>query len=262
MFSKTFDILKRNPIIIIFYLIYSAAAFGLMLPIISGGYNTNDLNEVVTFLLKMAVIYLFMAVFALIFFSGFGQMLAESAVTGTTSASSFIPGLKKYFVRVLLSALLLFAFYIGFCIVLGIMMIPITILIGVMGTNMSDPVALTSLVTSITLGITGLILIFSAPFILLWYPAIFIDNIGVLEGLGRGARASVKNYWKLVLLLIIMFIPTAIYFAVSFPANMKGYTMTPGYVVMYVMCIILSIFLLTATHVIYNDCKEIGLFDV
>lgn len=179
--------------------------------------------------------------------SGFGNMISETVINGETSAASFLPGLKKYFARVLLASLLLIAFCIGFSSALSIIIIPITVLCVINGSiNSLNVIIVLIEVVAVTLVI---------PFILLWLPSIFIDNAGVIQGLKNGVKAGVKNYWKLVLVIWMIYIPSAVNIVINFNTIMDGDIFTLGYLVMYILTAIITIVVLPMIFIIYKENK-------
>ena len=52
------------------------------------------------------------------------------------------------------------------------------------------------------------------PFLILWFPSIIMDDVGVIEGLNRGAKVAKESYWLIILAIIISAMPGAIHFLV------------------------------------------------
>lgn len=259
MIAKALDSLKRNPVLIAFYVAYLVVMFAVMFTLYPNniGMETDPMVAMGA-ALKMMGVSLLMGILGMVFFAGYGKMVADAVVGVQTSAAAFSEGLKKFFVRVLLAALLLIAFYIGYAIVLGIIMIPISIAFAF--GNPGDPTAAAGMIGAITSIIMMIPVLFVAPFILLWYPAIFIDDIGVMEGLKRGAKAGVKCYWQLVLALLVMYIPSIIYMVINFSdlAAMRNTSIfTPGYIAMYLVMSFISVIFIPFIFVAYNEKKPV-----
>jgi hypothetical protein len=195
-------------------------------------------------MVKMMFAVVLICGLGLVFFSGFGNMITEAVINGTTSAGSFIPGIKKYFGRIFLSTLLLFAFYIGFTIVITIIIIPLTIIAVMMGNIM---------ITIVASLIMGLVVIFALPFIILWYPAIFIKSTGVIQGLKDGLKAGAKNYWKLLLGIVIIYIPVILNVIIEFDSMMAGTWYTPTYFVSIILSSTMMMIAFPIIFMIYQD---------
>ena len=109
---------------------------------------------------------------------------------------------------------------------------------------------------------TMVIIILVVPFIMLWLPSIFIDDVKVFEGLKNGAKAGLKNYWKLVLSLLAIYIPIIAYEIFCFDTIANGIIFTPGYLVILVLESIISIVVLPILFIIYKEyrTKQINVF--
>jgi len=268
MIKKSINLLKSNSSILIFY----AAFYAITLLILFLLYprNLNSFININTFypfvymiaILKICVAMVLIYGLSITFISGFGLMIKEAVITGKTSTSSFLPGLKKYFVRILLMSLLLFAFAIGFSFAISIITIPImlTQMVNVGFENLQNFQNtqnfqnLKNMSLSISLFTTSLTII-AIPFIILWLPSIFIDDVKIIQGLKNGVKAGVKNYWKLLVYLVIIYIPIMIYQIFSFDTMMNGVIFTPGYIAILILEACLSIVILPIFYMIYNDNK-------
>ena len=251
MIKKSLHLLKNNTVIILFYAIYLVVMFLIVFTLYPKDMNQfNSMNpnsfDFAAYFNAMAKIFfasILMYACGILFLSGFGCMISEVVLEGKTKATSFLPGISKFFVRVLLASLLLIAFYIGFSIVLSIIIIPITFIMLAYG-NMATLI--------ITL-IAAVAVIFTIPFIILWFPSIFIDDAGVIQGLINGAKVGVKNYLKLVFVLFVMYLPIFAYIIVNFDSMSKGVIYTPSY---FIMCILAAIISIVAIPIIFIMYKE------
>lgn len=254
MLAKTFNILRNNPLLIIFYIVYLAVTLAMTISLFPNNYVLEDPLSAVYVFGQVIVVSILLGIISLLFFSGYGHMLSEAVVNGNTSAHSFLPGIKKYFVRVLVTALLLIVFYIGFSIAVSIIMIPLSIILAV--GSVGNPTASVALISTLFIVIIFVILLFVLPFVLLWYPAIFIDDVNSIEGLKRGARAGVKSYWKLVLAILVIYIPIILYFAIESPFDLTGaVTYSPFYYISIILSSLLSMILLPYIFVVYNEVR-------
>lgn len=259
MIAKAVDSLKKNPVLIAFYCCYMVVAILAVFFIYPKNLAANtDPVAAMGAVGKMLLVSLLMGVLGLVFFAGYGKMMADAVVGGKTFIAAFTEGIKKFFVRVLLAALLLLAFYLGFAIVMGIVMIPVSIML-TMG-SAGDPTAAAAVIGVGSSLIVMVIGIFVVPFVLLWYPAIFMDDVGVMEGLRRGAKAGVKSYWRLVTALFVLYIPSILYTIANF-SNMaafsRGNIFTPGYIAMCLISSIIGLVFIPFIFVAYDEKKLI-----
>lgn len=255
MVVKSLNLLKKNSVIILFYAAYMVVMYLIvfmlypkdMTQFMNVDPNNFDFAAYFIMMTKLFIALILMGVLGILFLSGFGSMISEAVVKGKTSANSFLPGLKKYFVRVLLSSLLLVAFSIGLTIVLSIIAIPLTFL-AILSGNMMN---------SIIIGIfTSMIVIFSVPFVTLWFPSIFIDDVGVIQGLKNGAKAGFKNYWKLLLMILLMYLPVIVNTAINYSSIANGVIFTPGYIVTCIIVSIITIIAIPAIFLIYEEYQQ------
>ena len=255
MLKKSLNILKSNPVMILLYALFMVVTFLIIFTLYPKDINqfTNpdvtkfDFAGYLVMMGKMLIAALLMYALGLLFYSGFGNMITEAVINGKTSANSFLPGVKKYFVRVLLASLLLMAFSIAFSIISSIITVPIMLL-------SIRNVAITSLSIIITLILT-LVIIIILPFILLWFPSIFIDDVGVIPGLVKGAKAGVKNYWKLLLVILIIYLPVTANIMINFKSIENGNIFTPGYLIMGLLSVIMSLVSFPVFFLIYKENK-------
>lgn len=259
MLKKSINLLKNNSILILLYFAYIVISFLILYVLYPKDMSQfNSLNPsgfdfaaYIVMMIKMLIASLLSGVLGLLFLSGFGSMLSEAIKKGKTSISSFLPGIQRYFVRILLAMLLLLAFSIGFSIVISIIIIPITLFLVI-----AESTSIT-MVSLVTMAITMVVIVFICPFILLWFPSILIDDIGVMKGLANGAKAGVKNYWKLVLIIVVIYLPITLNTAFSYDTMAKGIIFTPTYLILYLLTAIISIVALPIIFMVYNERKQI-----
>lgn len=241
-----------------FYCIYLIIAFLLLFLLYPNNFNefintnTNAFNFIAYFIAmaKILMASVLIGILGIIFLSGFYYMISEALITGRTSKLSFLPGIKKYFVRTLLSTLLLYSFSIALSILLSIIVVAV-VFTQILGGSES----VTGMSIFIML-LTTVIVAIPMPFVLLWFPSIFIDDIGVIQGLKRGAKAGVKNYWKLLLILFIFLVPVGIIMAMSFSKMTNGNIFTPGTMAMYLVEAAISIVVSPTLFIIYQGYRQ------
>ncbi len=250
MISNAFRLLKRNPVLIFLFLLYmlilDTAAFFLM-P------HRMDQTDTLALLITTAALMLFSlisGVTGLVFFSGYGHMLAEAVTKGTTSLRSFPAGIARFFSRLFLAFLLLIAIAIGFSIVIVTALIPVSLLMTMGG------LAGASAAGIVTTSVVSGLVILSIPFIMPWIPALFIDGAGVIDSLKAGLRAGARNYGALLLWTVILYAPSLIYTLFNLSSMNQGELFTPGYFAVTLLTSVLSLIFTPALFELYNKKRR------
>jgi len=257
MLKKTFQIIKSNPIIILFYAAYLVITVLIMLLLYprSIGQETYLQNGMFDFSLYMIIMgkillaAFLMFVIGLFFVSGFGNMIRAAVISGKTQVSSFLTGIKLFFVRILLSVLLIFAIVLAASVLLGVISIPFT-MIAVMN-GVSSPITFVMIIMAITL----LLILIPTPFVMLWLPAMFLENTKVFQGLKLGAKAGAKNYWRLILATTLLFIPEIIYMIFNYDIAATGRIFTLGYFILIAVMGILSLIFYVYIFELYHEYR-------
>ncbi len=257
MISKSFYLLKKNPFLVLFYAIYIAITFVLVLLLYPRDFSQfSDPQNYMNFdyiayaiiMLKMLIAAGLMFLISLFFTAGYGFMITEAVTTGETSAASFLQGIKKFFVRILLLMLLLIAIVIGISIIIGIISIPLAFAMVMVG----DPFIMSVIIYIVTIALV----FFSVPFFILWIPAVFIDDTRIMKGLTNGLKAGVKNYWKLLLLLFFMYVPIVIYMLFNINTMYSGQIFSAGYFLLLSIEALISIIYLPIVFNIYHNYRQ------
>ncbi len=256
MIKKCLDLLENNPVIIGFYVIYELLVMLILLLLYPT--NLNQFMNSVSFdfaayfmmMMKLLTAIGLMFLLSILFMSGFGHMISEAVVQGKTSAQAFIEGINRFFVRFLLLTLLGTAVTFAFSMIITIILIPITML-QVMSGGTSGLEYMSLFIVLLILIIT----IFIIPFVLLCIPSILLDDVKLFQGIKNGAKAGVKNYWKLVVLLIIMYLPVILYEIIYYDTISKGMIVTPSYLVLLIISGIISLFLIPILFIVYNEYR-------
>lgn len=250
MIKKSIQLLKNNPVLILLYAGYTLFTLFIVLFLYPTNINqfsnpySFDFREYIMAMTRMMLAILIMGAGGLVFMTGYVGMLVEAMFTGKTSSASFFPSIKKYFVRILLAALLLVAMAIGFSIVVALITIPFTMM-AIMNGNLGASL--------ITLGIMAVIVIAAVPFIIMWYPAIIIDNAGVTQGLKLGLKSGVKNYGKLLLGLFVIYIPIFAYTVLNFRHMQSGQMYNIWYFIVCIVVSAITMILLPAMYYLYHE---------
>ncbi len=257
MLKKTLQIIKNNPAI---YLIYGASmVINVVILILLYPNNMNTITDVsepefalVSYLMilgKLFLASLLIFIISLFFTSGIGNAVREATFSGRTSFSAFFPGIKIYFVRVLLAMLLITAMVFAASMLLGILTIPITMMTVMNGTT--SPVALMLIISIVSV----LLILIPMPFLLLWIPAMFLENTGVIHSLNLGAKAGTKNYIRLFVGILLLFIPEIIYFAFYYDEAASGHIFTVGYFLLMAVMMILSLVFYVYLFEVYHEYR-------
>jgi hypothetical protein len=254
MLKKSIQLLKNNPVIILFYVLYLVVTLGLFAFLYpkSFGVETFSTNGMFDYSLYLiAIRNILVAIFlifliSLFFISGYYNMLREAVFAGKTKVATFFDGIKIYFVRVLLSTLLMGVVTIVFSILLGILSVPFTMM--AVSNGMDSLLLITSALTVVVM----LLVLIPAPFVVLWYPALFLENTGVLKSLSLGARAGAKNYLRLLLITFLLMLPQMIYSISNYNLIMEDTLYSVGFYIMLgimaVVAIIYNIYLFIVYH--------------
>ncbi len=204
---------------------------------------------------NMLIALLLMFIFSLFFISGYSNMIREAVFSGKTKLLFFLNGIKHFFGRVLLSVLLMAAILMVGSVLLGLLSIPLTILVTANG--FGSLYAMTLIIMLVTL----ILVMIPMPFLVLWLPALFLEDTGVIRSLRLGAKAGTKNYWKLFLVTLLIILPPAVYSILNYNVIMKGSLYSVEYCIMLGAMVILSLIYNIYTFVLYHEYR-IGLITI
>ena len=270
MLKKSLVTLKNNPMIIILLvlvIILSAVSVMFLMPDLNrimeisneisrnstnpAGINPQEMTEMLFSSMIMLLYSLVACAFAIVFMAGYGNMLAVAVNDGKASLKIFLFGIKKFFVKTLLSFLLAAAIVFGASIVISIISTPFTIA-GIM--NAFDPEAMISM-QRVMMVFSSIVMILLYPLVVLWLPAIFLDrNEGVMACFRNGFKAGVKKYIFLIMVIAVMLLPTILLFI--FTENVYSIMQSPFYYYMYIYQAIIMPVLLMYLFVLYNEMKK------
>lgn len=271
MFKKSLITLKNNPMIILLFvlvIILSAVSVIFLLPDINrimeisnelsrnstnpSGINPQEITEMLFSSMIMLLYSLVACGIGIVFLAGFGNMLAVAVNEGKASLKIFIFGIKKFFGKTLLSFLLLAALVFGVSLVISIISAPFTI--SGMMRNAFDQEAIVNMQRIIQI-ITSIIMILLYPFVILWFPSIYLDrDDGVMTCFRNGFEAGLKKYILLVVVIALMLIPTILIYI--FAENIYTVMNSPLYFLMYVYQAVIMPVLLMFLFTIYNEIRK------
>ncbi len=256
MIKRVLDLLKNNPVIIAYHLMYELLIILIVVFLYPnninqfGGYDNFNYAAYFMMMGKLFTACGLIFILSLFFMPGFGHMLSETVTIGKTSVQAFVEGINRFFVRMLLLTLLGTAAAIAFSIMISIILVPVAIFLTMGG----GAAGLQSISLAIML-FTLVIIIFIIPFVVLCFPAILMDDVSVTQGIKNGAKAGVKNYWRLIAILFSMYLPIIVYEIFYFNSASQGVIITPAYIVLLIICGIISLFLLPIMFLIYKEYR-------
>lgn len=255
MLKRIFNVLKNNSSIVLLYLAYQVIAFLILILLypnnVSEFVNEYSFDFIAFFgvMSKMLLATVIIEILGMLISSGWGNMLTEAIRMGKTTIKSFLPGVRIYFTRILLSTLLLNGVYILISILLGVVASVVIFALIMTGTAVSMGWSMLLILVMV------IILMIPMPFVLLWYPSIFIDDTGVIQGLKNGAKAGAKNYWRLILILMMLAVPIGIQMAVTTKNTSEDF-FTPEYMMFYLIEALISTVIIPSIFLIYQDYRQ------
>lgn len=202
MLRKTFQLLKNNPSILFFQLVFITGSF--LSSFLFCSVRQSEISNNSEYFLYCSK-FLFSTVLGLlldmIFIAGFGNTVSKAITTGKSGYATFFMGLKKNFVKSILSVLLLYINYGVFS----------SILFPVAAQIIADIFIPYGDFRNVFYYICIYIIsIFIMPFTSLFLPAVFIDNDDILVSFIMSIKLTIKNYKKLIWALSAMYIPIII----------------------------------------------------
>lgn len=274
MVKKTIDTIKSNPMIFIVMFVYVLLIAVLSIPIISETNKTTDnyanitsfsriypdiyarrMSEIMLSCSKIIFYSLMLLLLRICFISGYGNMVEAAMNEGKASLKIFFYGFRKFFGKVILSALLLVAVTIGFGIVVLLITIPLTIIGVLSGTFTADNMLSGQKAIQIFISV---IILLIYPLLLLWLPAIFAERKdGVVKCFKNGFREGKRHYVQVLLASVLMMLPVFLQYLLC--DNLYELTKTPYYLLIYPIQGIILPFVITYLFVLYHTVRSGGL---
>ncbi|UNC93096.1 hypothetical protein [Candidatus Contubernalis alkaliaceticus] len=177
---------------------------------------------------------------ASLFMAGIGSLLKKITNKGTAGPGDFIEGISNYFSKVLKINLLIFVLSLfGFSAIVKPNMI--------MG----------FMLPMFTFNFHSAVILLLSPFFILWYPAMFLDDFGVIESIKKAISIGTKAYLKLVLAVFIPLIPLFIHAGYhDFLRSLNTYptinVFSAGYYMIFSVVFILSLYALLYIFKVYH----------
>lgn len=202
MLRKTIQLIKNNPCISICQMVYIVILFLGLFLLYSVG--QNEISSYIDYTLysgKFFISSILSLLIGMVFIAGFGNALSEVITSGKCGFTDFYVGIKRYYMKSVLSVLVLYIIYV----VCSTILFPTVSHIIV---DMFNPYGeIRRISYDVCIYILNILIM---PFTMLFLPAIYIDHYDIIPGLITGMRLAARNYYKLVWVLSIMFIPIII----------------------------------------------------
>ena len=272
MLKKSLETLKKNPVIIMTYLVVAVVLFLSVFFFMPNVNKIVDISNEITknqanpsaidtqiiinmfvILLKLFLFGFIVCVLGVIYMAGFGSMIAEAVSEGKTALKSFFTGIKKNIKKTILSFLLLIAFSIGLGILMVIISMPFSVFSAIRNINDTQAVYNSQRIIQ---ALSSIIMIFAYPFVELWLPAIFMDKEdGVITSLKKGVKAGKKNYKSLVVVTAVLFLPSI--GLLVFIKDMNSAIISPVYIATYVYQVIVAPIVIVYLFNFYKASRQL-----
>jgi hypothetical protein len=256
MLNRALEVIKNNAILVILYLSFVLASSAITLVFNPNDMSTMDTNMAFIKILSFLGIMLFMGVCGMVFLAGLGNMLAEAVETGITRIESFLPGIKKFVGRLFLLILITIALYVVFSIFFGVV---IAITMGIAFVLIGSSQEVMNIFVLGGFGIVALLIVFLTPFVMLMMPAMFINDLGIIEAFKTGIRAGKNNYGKLILSFFAITIPSFVFSIFNVLNTIKVNTNTsydPTNIGFSIFNGALNLYVLTLLFLIYKEWRD------
>lgn len=270
MLKKTIRMLKNNPMLIIMPvlgILISGATMLFMIPsvknilAISGNTGAGSLPPVeyqqgLQMLSSMLIFYLVLfvlGILGIVFLAGYGNMLAAAVNDGKASLKVFLFGIRRFFGKTFLSALLFTGITIGFSFAISIIAMPV-MLAGVIRGGMENSLSMQGMMNRQTAFqvVTLILSAFLYPFIEMWVPSIFLNrNDGVTACFRKGLRAGKRKYLTLLVVTAVMVLPMLL--LNLFSGNVYKMLESPLYYLSFVYQAIVSPVIVAYLFLLYKE---------
>lgn len=257
MIKKTLQLIKNNPVIVLYYGVYLVISILLLFFLYPKNFGVDayaknggfDYSLYMVTMRNMLIALLLTFVLGLFFVSGYGGMLREAIFSGKTKYRFFVNGIKNYFGRVLLSVLLTAAILLLGSVLIGLLSIPFTLMGAVNGTGSIYLISLAIML------ITLLLVLIPSPFFVLWIPALFLEDTGVIRSMKLGMKAGAKNYGKLLLATFLLILPQSVYSVLNFTVIQSGSLFTLEYFILVGVMAVFSMFYNIYVFIVYHEYR-------
>ena len=133
-----------------------------------------------------------------------GGMIKKGMKTGRTDLSDFSPSLSEYFKTY-------FMYWVGklvFGIIVGIIAIILFVILGIIAGMLGRVVGIILAVLGVlAMGVVGIAI---TILVTLWFPAMVIDNLAVVDGFKKSIEVAKSNFWTLLGIGLLVTVASAI----------------------------------------------------
>lgn len=250
MVKRTLHLIRKNPIMIVPYAIFIGVNLGLAQFIARLEEMALKPEQMATAANKAMGIWILIMVVSVLFTSGYGSMIGAAVKHGKCRFKDFFLGIDCFLGRMMFYFVLFSFMAASFLLLIAVAVFPILLAGSVGGIK---NVGLVSAFLTVGTGLLGSLIY---PSVMLWFPAIFIEDTGVTEGLKKGFVASRKCYWNLVVTTFVSILPSVIYTIASMVMNGSAVAnsssgLTIGYIIDIAASVIVSFFIFIYIFVVY-----------
>ncbi len=132
-----------------------------------------------------------------------GGMIKKGIETGRTDLSDFSPSLSEHFKTY-------FMYWLGklvFGFIVGIIAIILFVILGVIVGRLGRIGMLLAFLGALAIGLVAIVI---AILVTLWFPAMIIDNLGIVDGFKKSIEVAKSNFWTLLGIAVLVSIASTI----------------------------------------------------
>ncbi len=179
-----------------------------------------------------------------IFMAGIGNLLKYIIREGASGPGDFIEGIRLNFSRVLKFNILIF--------IVSLFLVPAAL---IFKPSMMMGLFLTEVLFNY---INFAIIVLISPFFVLWYPAMVMDNLGIIDSIKTALMTGKKLYYKLLPPVFVPLVPSLLYQGYislidrAYGINIFSYS----YYILFGTTFVLSLFAMLYIFKIYDDVEQ------
>lgn len=234
------------------YFIILAAIYSIPLSVLNSQADSKNIGTMIIYILSTFLWEIILAVITVLFIPPFLNMLKEACVTGKAEFKTMLRGIK-YAGKFFLAILLFLVIFIFLSIILLILLAPMLALMTSVAQNDTYMYLLLSKM------ICSFAMVFVLPFLMLWLPALFYEDYGVIDCFKCGLKKVRGNYWELVLAAIALISPSYISTVCQLITSNQNFAVSytsPSFWIMLIISIIASLTSLIYLFLLYADIKK------
>lgn len=251
MLKKIVNLLKNNPMIIITY-VALVLIYSVPIAVITSKINTKNVSDMIIYIFYMLLWIIILTILIIVLAPPFLNMLKEASIDGKTGFKSLLRG-TRYIGKFILAALFFMVMFIPLSIMILILLAPVLAVLSSVAQNNTDMYLILSQ------AVYSFAMVFIMPFLMLWLPALFFENYGVIDCLKCGIKKVKGNYWELVLAAIALMAPSYILTVCQLITNNQNFAVSytsPSFWIMLIINIIAALASLTFLFLLYAEIKK------